>query len=95
MRLKHVLFCHVLVDNQLRQLQGTLFQANKNGSLQEHFQSIVKFSSKTPSSGLVHLKDGEDDPFLLSAEKTPRQRAGWGGVFVTAGGNTPHVIRST
>jgi len=32
---------------------------------QEHFQSIVKFSSKTPSSGLVHLQDGEHEVFQV------------------------------
>jgi len=30
---------------------------------QEHFQSIVSFSSKTPSSGVVHLLDGKQDSF--------------------------------
>lgn len=30
---------------------------------QEHFQAIVSFSSKTPSSGVLHLLDGKQDTF--------------------------------
>ena len=30
-------------------------------AVQEHFQAIVSFSSKTPSSGVLHLLDGKQE----------------------------------
>eukprot|EP00435_Cladocopium_sp_Y103_P059349 s13_g21.t1 len=39
------------------------FVTPEDQEMLEHFQSIVSFSSKTPSSGVVHLLDGNQDSF--------------------------------